>query len=76
MTHTKGNRLRRVEVRKIIEARRGETASLARQLQVSHNAVKFVLTGKADSARILEAATKRAEEILGEAPKDESAAVA
>jgi predicted ArsR family transcriptional regulator len=71
-----GKKLRRAEIRKIFEDHRGATANLARQLGVSHNAVRFVLTGKLISPRILTAATNRAEELLAEAPRDESAAVA
>lgn len=58
------NRMRRAEVRKILQAHRGEVARLARELDVSDVSVKDVIEGKKTSARILEAATKRAEEIL------------
>lgn len=55
--------LRRAEVRKIFEKNRGSYAQLARDLDVTYQAIQDVLAGRKTSARILAAATDRAEEI-------------
>lgn len=56
----------RAAARKILRARRGEMAELARRFDVSAVSVRDVIDGRKTSERILTAAIARAEEIIAE----------
>lgn len=58
------HRMRQIrQIRHALLSRRGAMARLARELAVSRTTVSQVLLGRATSARILEAAARRAKEL-------------
>ncbi len=56
--------LKRHEIRSLFRKHHGAAASLAQELGVTASMVSRWLKGKTDSARVEEAAQKRAQEIL------------
>lgn len=58
--------LGREQVRGILARHHGAKKDLARELGVSHAAVSSVLNGRANSARVMEAAEQRARELLAQ----------
>jgi transcriptional regulator with XRE-family HTH domain len=56
--------LTRGQVKRVLKGRRGAAAELARELGISQVSVSSVLKGRTKSARILNAATLKAAQIL------------
>lgn len=57
-------RLTRSKIRRILKKRHGSISGIARDLDLCRATVSGVLKGKGTSARVMEAATARAREIL------------